>query len=378
MKRLKIAGTKLSAYTAVLVFPDKVGAFVKLGRRMLIPKMEKITGKYLGGEFPIVFITDDVYDERPAAKHEILFGPEFRREGIPPFDAKKSFYGVTEDGTVYFRSPSPMLYSYLWEQFLAEFAPLGEVPAGVYREVPDFDIAELEKEGYRPVFADDFDGDGPDYDVWALRHLGETSGGFYAGSQVKTADGKLEITGSYEEDGEHGPGWYAAEIMLKKPYCRGYFEVSMRCSESLGRGGGDFWSAFWIQGPAPYDPEQSKGGAGPGGCELDIMENWGPDYASACFWCAVEGVEGLVGELFEVNGVGHDYVNEYHTYGLLWDEDHYRVYLDGMLYGVSENACGTARVPETVILSLCYPGPLAISRETKRTMYVDYVKIWQK
>ena len=264
MKSLKIHGAELADYSALLWFPNDVRAFVKLGRATLIPKMERITAKYLSGEFPIVFVSDGVYDERPVSSREILFGKNFEREGIPAFDPKKSFYGVTQDGTVYFRSPSIMLYSYLWELFLAEFAPLGSVPAGVYREIPDFDLASLEKEGYKQVFADDFDGDVFDHDVWELRNPGARRVGFQAESQIRTVDGNLEISGSYEEDGEYGPGWYGAIMQLKQPYCRGYFETRMKCSHSLGRAGGDFWSAFWIQGPSPYDPAQSKGGIGPG------------------------------------------------------------------------------------------------------------------
>ena len=380
MKSLKIRGAELSDYTALLGFTDTFRIFVKLGRATLIPKMERITAKYLDGEFPIVFVSDGAYDERRVSSREVLFGKDFVREGIPAYDPKKSFYGVTEDGTVYFRSPSVMLYSYLWDLFLAEFVPLGEVPAGTYREIPDLDIAQLEKEGYRQVFADDFDGDELDGNAWALRHVGGENGGFNSASQVKTADGKLVITAEYAESGEFGPGWYAADLKLNKKYCRGYFESRIRCSETHAREGGDFWSAFWIQGDAPYDPEQAKGGIGPGGCEIDIMEDWGRDYMSSCFFTAgVEGVEGLSAELFEVRDLGNDYAKEYHTFGLSWDEDLYRVYLDGMLYAATDHALGTSRVPETVCLSVCIPGPaVTLDRGTKRAMYVDYVKIWQK
>lgn len=54
------------------------------------------------------------------ADHEILFGKNFVRSGIPKPDDGLAHYGVTEDGTVYFMTDYPDLYPYMWNDFLTE------------------------------------------------------------------------------------------------------------------------------------------------------------------------------------------------------------------------------------------------------------------
>ena len=376
---LCVRGVDLSSYHALLFFPDTVRAYIKLGRARLLPKLAKISEKYLGQALPVEVTADDTYAETRSAPHEILFGGEFRRDGIPAVSPKKSYYGVTEDGTIYFHSPSIVLFFWMWEQFLREFAPLGSVPTGIRREIPDFDFGELEKAGYRKVFDDDFDGEKLDMDVWAYRGVGANPCCSVSGAQAHVENGSLVLEGSYREDGEFGPGWYCVSVMPKKRYCRGYFEARIRCSECRGRGGDDFWSAFWIQGSSPYKAEDSQGGVGPGGCEIDILENFGRDYTTSCFWVAgMEGEDDISGELYEVKGLGDDFVDEYHTYGCVWDETCYRVYVDGMLIACTDHGYGTSRVEEQVIFSMCCPNEITLDRSVKRSMYVDYLRIWQK
>ena len=373
------AKSPFSDYEILLFFPDKENVYLKLGLKRLVPKLQRLTEKYLGAGLPLEVLHDDRYRVERKTGHEILFGPDFVREGIPAFDPHKSFYGVTEDGTVYFRSPAYMLYPYLWEIFLKEFAGGGLPKEGCYREISPFDPSELEREGYRKVFEDDFGGDSIDETVWACRGSGPRRCGYQSASQARVENGELILTGSYEPEGEFGPGWYGIIMMLKKPYCRGYFEARIRCCETHGRTGDDFWSAFWIQGPSPYDGKQSQGGIGPGGCEIDVMENWGKDYTSSCFWVSgVEGEDDLSGELFQVQDTGNDYVNDYHVYACLWDENVYKVYVDGMLTGVTDHAYGTSKVAEDVLISIELPAQINLDQDTRREMRVSSVRIWQK
>ena len=382
-----VCGTDLSEYTMMLYFPGN-SDYSYMDRKALVTKLEGATESATGWEQKMTIVKNERFDTTPKTEHEILFGINFQREGMPEPDPKKNYYGVTADGTVFFCSSSPILYPYLYSLFLEEFfgvpAGSGERSRGCaleecYREIPLFDPAELEASGYSLVFEDNFDGDALNLDVWKYRSTGARRGGFNSASQVTVADGYMTIKGSYLEDGEFGPGWYAAMVSLQEFYLYGYFEASIKCSECLGRGSDDFWSAFWIQGPAPYTPDQSQGGPGPGGAELDVMENWGPDASSSCIW--VSGVEGkgtdLSQELYEVRHLGNNYPTEFHTFSMLWDADFYRIYVDGQLVCCSDFAYGTSTVPEEVILSL-ETNYVKYDHSIEREMVVDYLRIWQK
>lgn len=81
-----------------------------------------------------------------------------------------------------------------------------------------------------------------------------------------------------------------------------------------------------------------------------------------------------------------DVVNEYHTYSLLWDEDWYTFYVDGIPVGRSNYGNGTSSSLEQLILSVeigvSMPNPDDEDFEelTQKTneYYVDYIRIWQK
>ncbi|MBO4798073.1 MAG: family 16 glycosylhydrolase, partial [Candidatus Methanomethylophilaceae archaeon] len=310
----------------------------------------------------------------------------FQREGIPETDARKSCYGVTANGTVYFYSPSPMMYLHMWQLFLEEFFGVpygsGEQSGGCavtecYRELPNFNEAWLRQQGYENVFTDEFDGDALNLDVWEYRANGARRIGYNAPSQVSVKDGNLVMTGEYRTDGEYGEGWYGAMIALKQWYRRGYFKATIKCNERIA-GTHDFWAAFWIQGSSPYDAEKSQGGIGEGGAEIDILENWGTDVASSTVWVTgYEDSTDLESYGFEAR-LGNDYMQDYHTFALLWDEYYYRFYVDDILVGYTNFGNGTSRIEEQVIVSLEIPGEMDIQPGAVREMLVNSIEIWQK
>ncbi|MBQ4290584.1 MAG: glycoside hydrolase family 16 protein, partial [Clostridia bacterium] len=235
--------------------------------------------------------------------------------------------------------------------------------------------------GYSPVFKDEFEGDSLDWTVWsAIDDVNRC--GYSCKEQAKVYDGQLHLMGNYVTDGEHGEGWYGCDLKLNQWYAYGYFKSVIRTSVCKERSQ-DFWSAFWIQGPSPYDPDLSQGGVGEGGAELDIMENFGYDYTSCCFWMAgYEGTAGLDGSLYgalhEVHNLGIDYSEDFHTYALLWDESYYRVYVDDILIACTHFGYGTSHVPEEVRLSLEVPKGFNVPEDTFREMTVESIEIWQK
>ncbi|MBQ4290491.1 MAG: glycoside hydrolase family 16 protein, partial [Clostridia bacterium] len=282
---------------------------------------------------------------------------------------------------------APGFYGHLFQLFLEEFFGVpydsgakseGCAVTPFYRELPALDEVWIRQQGYEKVFVDEFEGDSLNLDVWEHRATGGRRSGYNATSQVEVSDGKLTLTGEYLTDGEYGEGWYAGMIALKKWYRYGYFKAVIRCSECTGVNS-DFWSAFWIQAPSPYDPAQSQGGIGPGGSEIDIMECWGGDFFSVTVWVSgYEGNDGLDSDSTNVLHTGNNYGEEYHSFELLWDEEYYRYYLDGQLTYISKFGYGTSSVEEQVILSIELPPQISIRQDTVRKMTVESVEIWQK
>ena len=380
-----VCGIPLSEYTPMLYW----GMSADYNYMERKPVVDRIEGLFESAGCPldVSIVRSEKYNTVPKEEHEILFGVCFQREGMPEYDPMKNYYGVTEDGTVYFCSPSPILYPYLLERFAEEF--LGVAPGSgessdgctvtpCYREIPAFDSSRVEAEGYGLVLEERFDGDSLDLTQWEIANR-EYRIGYETSSQVSVSEGNLILTGEYRTDGSFGEGWYGASVNLQQRYCRGYFEARIRASETIGKGNGDYWSAFWIEGSNPYDPDASQGGLGPGGAELDILENFGPD----CTTCTVhvsgyEGNDGISSQHAEIFDLGNNYVDDYHVYSLFWTEEYYEYYLDGVLLNHTSFGYGTSSSEEIVILSLEVPRNFSIGQDVVRKMYVDYLRIWQK
>lgn len=247
--------------------------------------------------------------------------------------------------------------------FDTAFTPLGE---------------PLDLTGYELVFCDEFDGDSLNTDVWEFRRLGKDAGGYSSTSQVRVEGGNLIFTSEYRENGEYGPGWYAADIQIKEKYKQGYFEIKCICNDF-----GDFWSAFWIQADHPYDHDISNGGIG--GAELDIFEAMDANdklmrnSVAQTVHCNgvdddAENIDSCCVGSFKAN----DIFNTYNTYGLKWTEDEYIFYINGVETGRSTWGKGVSQVGEHVCVSLCIPGEVKLPHDVSSQFTVDYVKIWQK
>ncbi len=240
---------------------------------------------------------------------------------------------------------------------------------------------ELDLTGYSLVFEDEFEGNALNTNVWDYRGSGPRRGGFNAESQVKVENGKMIMTGEYQTDGTYGEGWYTAMIKLKERYCKGYFEI--RCILNEGSG---FWSAFWLQADAPYTASISKGGIG--GAEIDIMESYNDEthkrYNSIGQTIHCAGVDG-VQEGYQSERLGYYTGNnihqEYNTYGLMWTDDEYIFYINGVETARSSFGNGVSQVAEDVIVSLEIPDETqlaALDKDTYHTEFiVDYVRIYQ-
>lgn len=240
---------------------------------------------------------------------------------------------------------------------------------------------KLDLTGYELVFEDEFEGDSLNMDLWYASGDGASRAGYSSINQVSVADGALKMKGEYLTDGVYGEGWYGASIGLKETFAKGYFECRMICADS-----NSFWSAFWINGvKSAINPETSKGGIE--SVEIDIMESL--SHSKEGKHNSVEHAMHLAGAYGSTEGYqsrnlgafnGNNIYNEYNTYGMMWTDEEYIFYVNGVETVRTDFGDGICVNPEIVLLSLCVP--VASKFEGKSTdetceMLVDYVRIYQ-
>ncbi len=244
---------------------------------------------------------------------------------------------------------------------------------------------ELDLTGYSIVFEDEFEGDDVDWNTWRPRSVGKRQYYNVSADQASVKDGNLYLTAEYR-DGEYGEGWYTGDITLNKQYTYGYYEVRAICNPD-----GAFNSAFWLKSEHCYDPEYSLGG--PGGAEIDILENlnYRFGYSASKNTIHVAGIDGPDDEGIDSYHMPsfytqNDMYSEYNTYGLLWTEDEYIFYLNGVETVRTSFGNGVCTEPVNVILSFGGPGHSNsgqlpsfnnLDKNYKSIFTVDYVRIYQ-
>lgn len=151
----------------------------------------------------------------------------------------------------------------------------------------------------------------------------------------------------------------------------GYYECRCRLQQLPG-----WWSAFWVQSPVigcSLDPAEA-------GAEIDIMESFEPGKIVA--HNAFAGGYGLDSTRCKVGGGITLDKTEFHRFGLLWDENGYTFYIDGVEDGhISGNV---SHRPEFILISTeprgyrfedHQPTPEAIAA-IGDTFVVDYVRVF--
>tara|TARA_Y100000589_G_scaffold122973_2_gene117401 strand:- start:740 stop:2542 length:1803 start_codon:yes stop_codon:yes gene_type:complete len=129
------------------------------------------------------------------------------------------------------------------------------------------------------------------------------------------------------------------------------------------------------------DPWQNTASTYDGGMEFDIMETlgvWGDDVNShALHW------DGYAAD-HQSNSSGKVYfaptADDYHTYGMYWEEGHLEMYIDGVqTWSYTNSRIGS--VTSYILLSLQlggWDGNQVLDDNVLPTgMYVDYVRVWQ-
>jgi beta-glucanase (GH16 family) len=196
--------------------------------------------------------------------------------------------------------------------------------------------SEAEKFSSSPCWRDDFYGTSLNLSNWQYYFLGSRRDAINVEDAVSVKNGALVITTySVNVDGvlKHYTGMIQAKNSLFQTH--GYFEAKIRFAEKPG-----MWNAFWMM-PEEY------GAVGLPGTEMDIVEHYYNDKGkvyTGYWWDGYDAGCHHVQQAFDLSSPTSS-----HWYGLAWDNDGYRFYLDNELMWTFTDKIST--VPEGIILS---------------------------
>lgn len=168
--------------------------------------------------------------------------------------------------------------------------------------------------------------------------------------------------------------WNIGKLKENKfTHCFGYYECYCRLQQLPG-----WWTAFWVQSPiigASLDSKYT-------GTELDIMESFVP--GKVVPHNAYTGGYGLDMKNISVGGDVEIDKEQYHYFGLLWDENGYTFYIDGKEDGHIDG--NLSHCPEFILISTEVSGyrfedhkPVKEAYENVGdTFLVDHIRVFDK
>lgn len=266
--------------------------------------------------------------------------------------------------------------------------------------IPDPDA---DKEGYRLVWRDEFNGASLDTAKWGYQtgikdiygssvgpdYWGNGELQYYTEDAVSVENGSLKITATKQQQGDRP--YTSGRILTrdKASFTYGYFEARMKTPTGSG-----MWPAFWML-PQPSSPANSENeyGGWPANGEIDIMEAKGR-------------LENKVDTTLHFGKAwdAHDYVtqettlssntDEWHTYAVDWTADAISWFVDGQkVLTVTKDRWWSQDVsnqgksqpfdkPFYIIFNLAVGGMYDSYNQpdgsfTSAAMYVDYVRVYE-
>ncbi len=266
--------------------------------------------------------------------------------------------------------------------------------------IPDPDA---DKEGYRLVWRDEFNGASLDTAKWGYQtgikdiygssvgpdYWGNGELQYYTEDAVSVENGSLKITATKQQQGDRP--YTSGRILTrdKVSFTYGYFEARMKTPTGSG-----MWPAFWML-PQPSSPANSENeyGGWPANGEIDIMEAKGR-------------LENKVDTTLHFGKAwnAHDYVtqettlssntDEWHTYAVDWTADAICWFVDGQKVLTvtkdrwwSQDASNQGKSqpfdkPFYIIFNLAVGGMYDSYNQpdgsfTSASMYVDYVRVYE-
>lgn len=241
------------------------------------------------------------------------------------------------------------------------------------------------------VWSDEFDTDGAlDDSKWFHQTQLPNSWGWFNGELQHYTD---EITNSFAEDGflnlvaiqedytDQGltTGFTSARLNSKFAFTYGRVEARAKMPFGVGT-----WPAIWMLGKNISEAGgywySEFGTTGWPYCgEIDIMEHWGwnQNYVSAALHTPSSS-----GATINTQGlVGADVSDEFHIYGMEWDEEEIRFMFDGQVYYVYHPAVQNAETwpyfeDQYLLLNVAIQEGIDANFD-ESAMVVDYIRVYQ-
>ena len=176
------------------------------------------------------------------------------------------------------------------------------------------------------IWADEFDGDRLDYDKWTPE-TGDHGWGnnelqnYTAIQNTEVSNGTLKIYAKKVGDGQDVGDYTSARLNSNQSFTYGRMEIRAKIPDLKGNG---LWPAIWMLG------ESIKTGTGWPACgEIDIMEY--VSYAPEQFYATIHTTANNHADGTAVGSGSVELTTieeEFHNYGLIWEEDQLKFYLD--------------------------------------------------
>ena len=231
---------------------------------------------------------------------------------------------------------------------------------------------------YSLVLSDEFDF--WDTSIWARCPQVERqdAGGWWKNSCSKVEDGNLMITCDVDKEGTPISGAVRTRWTHDRTYGLYHFRFKMEKADGL-------WYAFWLLSDT-MENDTTGGNGATDGAEMDILEvvPHSGDFEMSVHWDGYE--EGNLKSYSKGIVVNDDFYDRYHEIWYLWDQDGYKLYLDGtdeksLVFSFDgKNTGGTCAVPSYLIVSAEYGawGGEIIKSQLPAHFYVDYVRIYSE
>lgn len=230
---------------------------------------------------------------------------------------------------------------------------------------------------YSLAFSDDFDS--WDDSKWA--HCPEQerqdAGGEWRDACSRVADGNLVITCDVTGDGTPISGAIRSTGEYEQRY--GLYHIRFKAEKADG-----LWYAFWLLTDKMND--DSVGNGATDGAELDIIElvPHTRELVMSVHW---DGYGEHLKSRHELTHVDDSFYDGYHDLWYLWNEDGYRLYMDGtdedsLLFDFpgDQYGDGTCAVPCDLIISAEYGvwGGDIHREQLPAHLYVDFVRVYSE
>jgi len=230
-------------------------------------------------------------------------------------------------------------------------------------------------EGYSLVWHDEFEtGISPD---WTFETGNGSSGWgnneleYYLQDNASVSDGVLQITAKKESYGGYSYTSARMKTMGKRNWTYGIIEARMKLPSFTGS-----WPAFWMLG------ENVSQVGWPACGEIDIMEHINTESKTygTVHWFADANAS------YGGNTTVTD-ITSYHVYAIEWDENSIKWLVDGVQFhevSIKNSVNGTDEFHKSFFVLLNFaiggnwPGFTVDDSAFPATMYVDYVRVFQK